>query len=224
MREDTPVEGGLEPAVTRRYSVSRAAARLNSESCRHCGRRKRWDRLAQREAVRCNVHVTVPIGHMTHVTSPPPHPRTRQQQTSSQPATCRVQYYSDSGVRPVASSCTAVTNCLPSAGVWESAAPYGNSPTSLATVPSHTLARASPGVHVTCNPGSSAASHDVLQYAGVLCASSSPCLVSSCDTATVQHGCPCCSSHLRRLQLRLTCTTSVLQSFSRGGPAAAAWT
>ena len=42
--------------------------------------------------------------------------------TSSQPATRR---YSNSGVRPAAHSCPAVANCLPSAGFWESAAPYG---------------------------------------------------------------------------------------------------
>ena len=51
-----------------------------------------------------------------------------------QPATCR---YSNSGVRPAAHYCPAVANCLPSAGVWASVAPYGTSPTCLNTVPSH---------------------------------------------------------------------------------------
>ena len=37
---------------------------------------------------------------------------------------------------PRARAC--VANCVPSAGVWESAAPYGTSPTCLTTVPSHT--------------------------------------------------------------------------------------
>ena len=46
--------------------------------------------------------------------------------------------YSNSGVRPAAHSCPAVANCLPSAGFWESAAPYRTSPTCLTTVPSHT--------------------------------------------------------------------------------------
>ena len=61
--------------------------------------------------------------------------RNARQQTSSQPATCR---YSNSGVRPAARSCPAVAHCLPSAGIWESAAPYGTLPTCLTTVPSHT--------------------------------------------------------------------------------------
>ena len=60
--------------------------------------------------------------------------RNAHQQTSSQPATFR---YSNSGVRPAAHSCPAVANCLPSSGVWESAAPCGTSPTCLNTVPSH---------------------------------------------------------------------------------------
>ena len=50
--------------------------------------------------------------------------------------------YSNSGVRPAARSCTAVATRLPPAGVWESAAPYGTSPTCLYTVPSMVLGAA----------------------------------------------------------------------------------
>ena len=57
-----------------------------------------------------------------------PSVRNARQQTSRQPATCR---YSNSGVRPAARSCTTVANCLPSAGVWASAAPYRRDFTNL---------------------------------------------------------------------------------------------
>ena len=61
--------------------------------------------------------------------------RNAHQQTFSQPAKRR---YSNSGVQPAAHSSPAIANCLPSSGVWESAAPGGTSPTCLNTVPSHT--------------------------------------------------------------------------------------
>ena len=58
-------------------------------------------------------------------------PQTRRRQAST-PSSGGAAL--SSGVRPAAHSCPAVANCLPSAGVWESAAPYGTSPTCLTTV------------------------------------------------------------------------------------------